>query len=184
MKFAVPVTCRLVALTVASLCLLATPAVAQPDGAEEAMKAAHENLVSVLDQVEDLFYKKKTTDDGSIFYTVMWEADGETTKIILGLKELGYFNSKYIYGLSAWTYVVSSDTPVPPAVIKLVASANDSLAIGSYSTSADYTNVYANMSGVLKNTTPDEIWMYIAYLHSNRMKLKQQVDQAMAGASQ
>ncbi|MDC0934773.1 hypothetical protein OAS39_00705 [Pirellulales bacterium] len=107
---------------------------------------------------------------------------GESTKIILGLKELGYFNNKYVYGLSAWTYVASSDSAMPPAVIKAVTTASDSLMLGSYSCSNDFKNVYANMTGVMKNLTPDELWMYMAYTHSNRLKLKQQVDEALAGA--
>ena len=172
---------RLFALA-ALVAVAAQNAVAQPENEPEALKAAHEQLVEALDGVDDLFYKQKTAENGTIFYTVMWESGGETTKIILGLKNLGYFNNEYIYALSAWTYVASSENAMPPAVIKAVTTANESLMIGNYSCSADFKNVYANMTGVLKNVTPDEMWMYMAYLHSNRLKLKQQVDQAMAGA--
>ncbi|MDC0934774.1 hypothetical protein OAS39_00710 [Pirellulales bacterium] len=54
----------------------ARQAVAQPEGAEAALKAAHAELVQALNGVDDLFYKQKTAENGTTFYTIMWESGG------------------------------------------------------------------------------------------------------------
>ncbi len=154
----------------------------EEDADAAALKAAHAQLVNLLDQTDDLFYKAETDENGNSFYTVMWAAEGQTSRIVLGIKRLGQYAGKPIHGISAWAFVAGSDEPMPPAVIQAVAVASDSLAIGSYSCSSDLTKVYANMSGVLEGNTPGGIWMYCAYLHENRIALKEQVDQTLAGA--
>jgi len=153
---------------------------------DEAMKAAHGRLTKLLDETDDLFYKTKTSKNGQPFYTVIWESEGETSKIILGLKELGHYHGQYFYAINAWAYVATSEEPMPPAVIKAISTANDTLLVGNFSCSQNFKEVYANMSGILGDSTSTSgsgsIWMYCAYLHSNRLKMKGLVDQAMAGA--
>ncbi|MEM8864343.1 MAG: hypothetical protein AAGF31_02220 [Planctomycetota bacterium] len=160
----------------------AAPAMAQSEDEDEARANAHAKLVDLLDNTDDLFYKARKDNNGQPFYTLIWEADGETTRMILGLKQLGYYNGKYVYAISAWTYVAQSESRLPPAAIKAVAQANDSLMIGSYSCSSDFSKIYANMTGILDGATPGSVWMYCAYLHSNKMKLREAVQQAMAGS--
>jgi len=157
---------------------------AQPEqSVEDAFKEANAELVKLLDATDNLFYKTKKNDQGGTFYTIVWESEGESSKIILGLKKLGHYNNKYVFAISAWTYVARSDDPMPPAVIKAIALESDSLLVGSYSCSKDFKQVYANMSGVLENASTGSIWMYCAYLHTNRLGLKEKVDQALAGTS-
>ncbi len=158
-------------------------AIAKPEqDSDEAMKAAHVRLTKLLDETDDLFYKTKTGKNGLPFYTVVWESNGETSKIILGLKELGHYHGQYIYAINAWAYVATSEEPMPPAVIKAISTANDTLLVGNFSCSQNFKEVYANMSGMLEDSTSGSIWMYFAYLHSNRLKMKGLVDQAMAGS--
>ena len=169
---------------VAALAFSPDIACAQPEeDAAVAKKRANDELRDLLDNTNNLFYKASKDDNGNPFYTIVWEDGGESTRIIMSVKELGHYNNKYVHSIMAWTYVIESDSPLPPAAIKAVATESDSLLVGNFSCSSDFTKVYANMTGVLTDAKPGAIWMYCAYLHSNRLDLREKIEQSMSGTS-
>ncbi|MEM9660660.1 MAG: hypothetical protein AAF961_20020, partial [Planctomycetota bacterium] len=73
----------------------ANEATAQSEDKDEAFKAAHAKLRELLDNTDDLFYKAQKNDQGVPFYTLVWEADGASSRFIVSLKELGFYQGKY-----------------------------------------------------------------------------------------
>ncbi len=140
--------------------------------------AAFAKLESVLKQVDGLFYKVNEDDAGKKFATIVWEQEGEISKIVMGLEVLGTYDQKTVLGLSMWTEVARSDSPMAPAVIKAVASNSDLLRLSGYSTSKDFKVVYVNARGTFSEVSPGDIWMYCAYLHGSRLEMKQVIDSA------
>lgn len=157
-------------------------AYAQDTNEEDSLAQAHEQLKSVLDSTDNVFYKSGKQENGTQFYTVIWEFDKKSVKFIATLNKLGFYNGKDIYSISFWTYVVDGETSVPPAVIKAVATANDRLTLGNISCSQDFTKVYANITASLEGLTPGSMWLYAAYMASNVEGMKAIIEEATAGS--
>jgi len=174
-------------LKIASLLLAATvvsatgPSTAQAqDDEAKGLAAAHAKVEALMDSME-LFYKTRKTETGKKVYTVLFESGGESTKITCGVGRLGTYSGKPVYSLWAWANVAGSDSAMPPAVIKLVATSSDSLAFGSYSTSKDFKRVFSNCTIVLNSsTTESAIFMCMGWTHNNRVELKKQIDPILA----
>ncbi|QDT32946.1 hypothetical protein [Thalassoglobus polymorphus] len=155
---------------------------AQDEDAAASLAKAHEQLRAVLDNTDNLFYKSGKENDGSTFYTVIWEHNDNSVKFIATLKKLGFYDGTDIYGLSLWTYVANEENAVPPAVIKAVATTTDRLSLGSFSCSQDFTKVFANVTASLDGLTPASMWFYAAYLQSNKEAMEGIIEEAMSAS--
>lgn len=160
----------------------ATHTFAQERDEAASLEKAHEQFRSLLDTTDNVFYKTNKGQDGSQFYTVVWEFDGKSVKFIATLRRLGFYGGEDIYGISLWTYVIDGDTAVPPAVIKAIATTNDRMTLGNISCSEDFTKVYANLTASLEGLTPGSFWLYAGYMHSNAEGMKATIEEALAGS--
>ena len=74
--------------------------------AEEAREKALEKLKTNLEKMsKDVFLREQTLDNGKKFYQLIWEMDGETSKITFELRELGHFQGELVFGILAYTVV-------------------------------------------------------------------------------
>lgn len=142
---------------------------------------AHDNFAQLLKNTDNVLFKEGERE-GIKFYTVVWEHGGEMLRINIDLKELGTYNGKQIFGFSAWTLVSQSEEPVPPAVIKAVATTNDRLTIGSVSCSDDFKYVFANVTGSVEGLTPGGLWLYFAYMNENAKHMRSIAEEAGLGS--
>lgn len=153
----------------------------EANGDQAAFASAHNNFVELLNNTDNVLFKEEERE-GTKFYTVVWEHGGEMLRINIDLKELGTYNGKRIFGFSAWTLVSQSEEPVPPAVIKAVATTNDRLTIGSVSCSDDFKYVFANVTGSVEGLTPGGLWLYFAYMNENAKHMRSIVEEAGLGS--
>ncbi len=162
---------------------LTTDSFGQDQDEQKAFEAAHSRLVAVLDKTDDMFYKTVKNDEGSTSYTLVWEQDGEITKIILVLQKLGTYKSEPVFGLLAFSIVAETDKSFPPAVIKLVTVKTDSCGLGAYTMPASFDTVYVTATMPSDTLTPSQLWMTCAYIHSNRLELKEEMEKILAASA-
>jgi len=146
------------------------------------LENAHTQFKSMLDQVDKLFYKEMKTDSGVRYYAVMWEADGELSKIQFEVRNLGKYGGEPIYGILAYSMVAQIDGSLPPAVIKSVATKNETTGMGAFSMTEDFSTVYINYSGPCDTITPGQVWLVCAFLHKNRMGMKAHIQELMSAS--
>lgn len=151
---------------------------------QKAFDDANSRFVATLDQTDDLFYKAVKNDNGSTAYTVMWEQDGEISKIVLLLQELGHYAGDKVFGLLAFSIVAESEKSFPPAVIKLVTVESDKCALGMFTMPESFDKVYVAATMPSDSLTPGQVWITCAYIHKNRIELKKEIEQILAASDQ
>lgn len=168
----------------ACLTLFATTAGFGQDADEQKIvDAAHSKLAATLDQTNGLFYKAVKNDNGSTNYTVVWEQDGEISKIAMVLQELGHYSGEPVFGLLAYTIVAESDKSFPPAVIKLVTIETDRCALGAFTMPESFDTVYVAATMPSDTLTAGQIWITCAFIHQNRLKMKKEIEQILAASA-
>lgn len=155
---------------------------AQDQAEADALVQAHARLKESLDRVDDLFYKEMKTDAGLTFYNLIWDKDGETSKITFELRQLGHYGGEPIFGVLAYTTVAQAEGALPPAVIKAVATKNETTGLGYFSMTDSFNTVYMNFSAPSDTLTPGQIWMTCAYVHNNRIKMKKEIDSLLSAS--
>ena len=181
----------IVSLILVSAVLAGRPAVVVADETDAATKAAAETEAAALAAIEtkleelfkemDLFYKVGKTETGGKTFTVMYEYDGATSRITCAVRSLGVYGGKTIYSMSAWTVVSAAESAMPPNVIKLVATDNDSLLLGNYSMSQNFQTVYSNGTIPFDDaSSAGSVFMCFAYTHVNNASLKKKIDAILA----
>jgi hypothetical protein len=153
---------------------------AQDEDEAASWAAAHEKFVEQLDKIEGAFYKTSKSDSGNTFYTLMWEMEGETSKITIELRPVGHYANKSVFGIIVYATVIQSDSALPPAVIKAVATKSENTKLGHFSMTESFNTVYVNASLLSDNLTAGQIWMACAYVHQNRIGMKKEIDDLMA----
>lgn len=143
---------------------------------EAALKEAHTKLKEVLDKTNDLFYKEATGDDGNPFYQLIWESDGETSKIYVELRQLGHYAGKPVFSVMVYTMVASVEGSLPPTVIKAVATKNDRTMLGYFSMPESFDSVYMNCRVPSDTLAPGQLWMMMAYMHEYRTDFKKEIE--------
>lgn len=178
--------CNLIQTALLASCLsffATTDAFGQEKDEQQAVDAAHSRLVATLDQTEDLFYKTVKNDNGSSSYTIMWEQDGEVSKIVLVLNKLGTYRNEPVFGLLAFSIVAETEKSFPPAVIKLVTVKTDSCGLGAFTMPESFDTVYVTATMPSDTLTPSQIWITCAYIHENRLELKKEIEQIVAAST-
>jgi hypothetical protein len=150
---------------------------------QKALEAAHSRLVAALDQTEDLFYKTVKNDAGSTSYTIVWEQDGEISKIVMVLNKLGTYRNAPVYGLLAFSIVAETEKSFPPAVIKLATVKTDSCGLGAFTMPESFDTVYVTATMPSDTLTASQIWITCAYIHENRLELKKEIEQIVAASA-
>ncbi len=179
-------TSKLIPTAMLASCLaffLSTNCFAQQSDEQQAMEAANSRLVAALDQTEDLFYKTTKNDDGSTSYAIVWEQDGEMSKIVMLLNKLGTYRGETVFGLLAFSIVADSEKSFPPAVIKLVTVKTDSCGVGAFTMPESFDRVYVTATMPSDTLTPSQIWITCAYMHQNRLELKKEIEQIVAAST-
>jgi len=148
------------------------------------LQEAHAKLKATLDDVKNMFYKESKTKSGITYYVVMWEQDGEVSKIHLEISNLGHYEGDPIYGLSTYAVVAQADEVLPPAVIKAAITKNDACGIGKFSMTEDFDSVFFSSIVPSDNLTPAQIWMVCAYTHKNRLEFRAEMKELMSAAGQ
>ena len=149
----------------------------------DALAAVETKLEELLKEA-DLFYKVGKTETGSKIITIMYESQGATSKITCAVRPIGTYGGKTVYSVSAWTLVSQAESALPPNVIKLVATDNDSLLLGSYSMSQNFQMVYSNGSIPFDEATSARgVLMCLFYTHDNSVSLKKKIDAILASNS-
>lgn len=166
-------------LSIASVGLAPISSFAQDDSGR---KQADEHLQSELDKIDNLFLKTSETSAGNKMWIIMWEDSGETTKIAIELRDLGKYDHKPIYGLLAYASVVETESPVPPAVIKAIATKNERTGLGHFSSDEAFQTIYINSTAPCDTLTAGQLWIIFAYIHQNRIEFKGEISQLMAGS--
>jgi hypothetical protein len=164
-----------------SLSLFLQPAAQGQDKVhDKGIEVASKEIRDVLDQVEGLFYKTTKEQDGSSSFVIVWEENGEISKIKVLVQSLGYYGQETLYGILAFSIVAESEKPFPPAVIKMVTVESDKCGLGAYTMPETFDNVivYANMPS--DTLTPGQAWLTFAYVHKNRMRLKKEIEQIVS----
>ncbi|TWT57510.1 hypothetical protein KOR42_08710 [Thalassoglobus neptunius] len=175
-------TRTLATLALATLLSLSMGQFSNAQDDDAALLKAHEQLKAVLDQVDELFYKEMTTDSGVTFYNLIWEMDGETSKITFELRQLGHYSGKPVFGLLAYTTVAQTEGSMPPAVIKAVATKNETTGLGFFSMTSGFDTLYMNFTTPSDALTPAQVWMTCAYMHNNRIKMRKEVETLMSAS--
>lgn len=144
------------------------------DAMEKALATLKEQLTGIS---EDLFLREQKLENGMIIYQLMWEMGGETSKITLELRPLGQYDHKPVFGLFAYTLVEGVDSgSLPPAVIKAVATRNETTMLGYFSMPKTFDSVYMNMTTPSDNLTSAQLWMICAWLHKSRVEFKTEIE--------
>jgi len=160
--------------------------VAQPTEAEveAAYEKAYEQLKDNINgMTQDVFLREKKLDSGRSIIELLWEMNGEATKFTIELRDLGYYSSKPLFGIFAYSVVAeSSKGTMPPAVIKAVTTANESTGLGYFSMPKSFDVVYVNTTMPSDTLNPGQLWITLAYMHQNRLAFKEEVESLM-GAS-
>jgi len=174
---------RILFLATLLFCVSTATAFAQDDDAIEAgLAKANEKFKSILEEVDGLFFKQAKTDSGLVYFVLMWEGEGETSKIQIELRHLGQYNGELIFGVLAYTLVAQSEGSMPPAVIKAVATMNETTGIGSVSMSEAFDTVYVNFSAPSDTMTPGQLWITCAVMHKNRIRMKNLIQEVAAAS--
>lgn len=171
----------LVALVAA---MAGTPVVAA-EGDAAALQEAEAHLEKILDETQ-YFYKVKTLTNGQKLFSVLYQNDAGSTQIDIIVSRMGTSFGSPIFGYSGFATVASAaeGESLPPGVIKLVASMNDGLSIGYYSTSKDFRRAYSNITGVVGGLTKPELSFSLFMAHANRLDLLKEVEPIMKEAGQ
>lgn len=155
----------------------------KPDEAER--EAAFQKLGETLKGIDNLFYKEVTPESGHKFYQVIWESEGETSRITIELRELGHYMGKKVFKILAYATVAQSEGSMPPAVIKAVATRNERVGLtglGHFSMPEEFNVVYVNCVVPSDTLTPGQMWMIMAYMHSNRIGFKEEIGKLMSAS--
>ncbi|KAA0131505.1 hypothetical protein FYZ48_25510 [Gimesia chilikensis] len=146
--------------------------------AEEAREKALAKLKTNLEKMSDnVFLREQTLDNGKKFYQLLWEMDGETSKITFELRELGHFHGELVFGILAYTVVAGvEEGSLPPAVIKAVATKNERTGLGYFSMPEKFDMVFMNMTTPSDTLTPAQLWMICGYMHQNRIGFKKEIE--------
>ncbi|GAB5440813.1 MAG: hypothetical protein Fues2KO_11620 [Fuerstiella sp.] len=167
----------------ASLFSSATVTAQDADNPDEAEReAAFQKLGETLKGIDNLFYKEVTTDSGYKFYQVMWESEGESSRITIELRELGHYQGKKVFKILAYATVAQSEGSMPPAVIKAVATRNERTGLGHFSMPEEFNVVYINCVVPSDTLTPGQLWMIMAYIHDNRIGFKEEIGKLMSAS--
>ncbi len=166
-------------LSIASVALAPSASFAQDDPGR---KEADEHMQAELNKIDNLFFKTTETPAGDKMWVIMWEDSGETSKIAIELRNLGKYDNKPLFGLLAYSSVVETERPVPPAVIKAIATKNERTGLGHYSSDDAFQTIYINSTAPADNLTAGQLWIIFAYIHQNRLEFKTEIEQLMAGS--
>lgn len=163
---------------------LAACAAAQPSVfAQAPEQSAEDKQLEALLTGAELFYKKQYNENAQRWdYQVAWSDKGDTSMMAIYVRTLGTRgDGSKITVAYAWTQVggVAQGEELPPGVIKAVAAFNDGLYTGNVSAAGN--GVYANVGIVMTDLSADALWTYLWDLHDNRMRMKKEVDQILAG---
>lgn len=125
----------------------------------------------------ELFFKTTTDANGLKIFTVIWEENGQQSKLTVNVKKTGTYRFEPLFVVYAYTPVVSlpDGQKLPAEVIDAACAASDELVMGSYSISGKRDAVFANGSAFLNNMTVGEMWMCLAQVHQNRIDLEQTI---------
>ncbi len=149
---------------------------------ENAIVALKEKLAGISD---DIFLREQELESGMKIFQVIWEMDGETSKITLELRPLGQYDHKPVFGLFAYTTVAEVDNgSMPPAVIKAVATKNEKTVLGYFSMPESFDTVYMNTNTPSDTLTSGQLWMICAWLHKNRVEFKNEIDSILKATGQ
>ncbi len=174
---------RTAALASCLTLFVATAGFGQDADEQKIVDAAHSELAATLDLTEGLFYKAVKNDNGSTSFTVVWEQDGEISKIVMVLQELGHYSGEPVFGLLAYAIVAESDKSFPPAVIKLVTIETDKCALGAYTMPESFQTVYVAATMPSDTLTPGQVWITCAFIHKNRLKMKKEIEQIVTAST-
>lgn len=146
--------------------------------AAEAREKATAQLKANLEKMSDnVFLRERTLDNGNKIFQLIWEMDGETSKITFELRELGHFRGDLVYGILAYSVVASvNEGSMPPAVIKAVATKNERTGLGYFSMPEKFDTVFINMTAPSDTLTPGQLWMICAYMHQNRLGFHKEIE--------
>lgn len=174
---------RAAALASCLTLLVTTPGFGQDADEQKAVDAAHSRLVAVLDKTDDMFYKTVKNENGTTSYTIVWEQDGEISKIVLVLRKLGTYNNEPVFGLLAFSVVAETEKSFPPAVIKLVTVETDKCGVGAFTMPESFDTVYVESTMPSDTLEPSQIWITCAYMHENRVAMKKKIEQILAASA-
>ena len=172
----------LLALTLLVIVSADRSAFAKEDDKEQAAAKAREKataqLKANLEKMSDnVFLRERTLDNGNKIFQLIWEMEGETSKITFELRELGHFRGELVYGILAYSVVASvKEGSMPPAVIKAVATKNERTGLGYFSMPEKFDTVFINMTAPSDTLTPAQLWMICAYMHQNRVGFKKEIE--------
>lgn len=138
--------------------------------------ADHKKLESILDEGK-FFYRKSYNEQAQRWeYTIAWEQSGETSMINIYLRHWGTRgDGTKIQVVYLWSTVAEApkDETLSPELIKLVASGNDNVYTGNFSTSGN--SIMANSGFFVTGLTRDTLELTIMDLHANRIAMKKEV---------
>jgi hypothetical protein len=158
-------------------------AFAMPALAEDPPEPSADNkqLESILDEGK-FFYRKSFNEQAQRWeYTIAWEQSGETSMVNIYLRNWGTRGDgtkiHVVYLWSSVTEVPKGET-LSPELIKLVASANDNVYTGNFSTSGN--SIMANSGFFLTGLSKEMLELTIMDMHANRIAMKKEVDKIRA----
>ncbi len=164
--------CALLSCVCLSLDVAAVVAQSPPETTVDEKK-----LEALLDEV-GVLYRKRFSEEGQFWeYAVAIEGGDQASMVKINLKQWGTRgDGTKVYTVYGWTVVteLATDQPIPPEVIKYVASTNDKLMIGNYSIGGN--KVYANMGVIMQDLTASSLGMYLMNLHANCVTAKKEID--------
>lgn len=140
-----------------------------------------ESQLEAMLESEKLFYRKQPLEDSDKnLFIVMWDQNGEVSKLTLSLKSVGHLKGETVFVVYGWTSVaeIPEDATMPTDAIIAAAAANDRVSTGNFSVVGN--NVYANTGAVLVDLTSEALWFYLAELHSNRVLFRRELQPIFA----
>ena len=136
----------------------------------------------MLDGTSVLYRKKFSEESQRWEYSAALEGNGETSLVRIYLKNWGTRgDGSKVFVVYCWTTVAElpKGQPMPPEIVKMIASANEVLYTGNYSIVEN--GVFANLGVMMQDLTSPAMGLYLADLHSNRMMVKKEIDKLLNG---
>jgi len=147
---------------------------------EKALAQLKENLLGMSDNV---FLREQVLDNGVKFLQLIWQENGESTKLTFELKILGNSGGEPVFSILAYTTVAFQENgAMPPAIIKKVSTVNNQLLLGYFSMTDTFDTVYLNCTAPSDTLTSSQLWMICAYMQQNRIALKKEIDPILSAS--
>ncbi|MFO0915087.1 MAG: hypothetical protein U0795_19155 [Pirellulales bacterium] len=163
-------------LFLVSALALPTPAQNPPEPS-----ADNKKLESVLDEGK-FFYRKSYNEPAQRWeYNIAWEQSGETSMINIYLRNWGSRgDGSKINVVYLWATVAEAPKgeTLSPELIKLVASSNDNVYTGNFSTSGNA--IVANSGFFLTGLSKEMLELSVMDLHANRVAMKKEAEKIVA----